>query len=412
MPSSLRPRSSGALAAAFGAALLATASAAPAKAAPPAPTAPSLPTTPARLWLIAPTAMGPWTLRIDNTGEQPIRIAADIRLLSFELDTHTKGKSLLRCSVPQALRPRAFPEKRALLLAPGKSYIEAFDPRLFCFGKLAEALRGSVIVRTRYGWDPPPKWSRTPPTAPFVAEGTAYPPTVAPLRELSAPTLILSYAHTTHSGGSAEPRGAPDVSAADAAGPDDNPKSDEAKDKHGPTQEPDGPSGGIVDENAAKLDLAAAPYSDASSAREVRIDATVTNTGHRPATVALRPRMLGFHVVGPDAATQDCEAPAPSQAMPRDMFRELKPGASVSLPVLVTEQCPQLRFERPGLYRVTTELSALESGERFGLDTWTGISIAPTPTLVRVATGSEPFDASSPTAVPTPPSQSTPVTPE
>lgn len=404
------------LSAAIGAALLATMSAAPAAAAPPAPAAPSLPPTPARLWLIAPTATGPWTMRIDNTGEQPIRIAADLRLLSFEIDTHTKGKRPLTCSVPRALRPSSFPEKRALLLAPGKSYIETFDPHLFCFGKLAEALRGSVIVRTRYGWDPPPKWSRKPPTAPFVAEGVAYPPTIAPLRELGAPTFILSYATTVDdTKGAEQPTGSPAPSADVNEHEHHHGQAREGRGgsqhEHGRTAEPNDENKGIVDENAAKLDLATAPYSDAHSARDVRIAATVTNTGHRPATVALRPRMLGFHVVGPDGATQDCAPASPSQTMPRDMFRELKPGASTSLDVLVVEQCPELHFDRPGLYHVMTKLSALESGERFGLDVWTGTAVAPEPTLVRVATGSEPFDASTPSAVSTPSSQSAP-TPE
>jgi hypothetical protein len=133
--------SRGARVAAASFALVAATGALPAEAAPAKPSSPALPAAPARLWLIAPTATGPWTMRIDNTGEEPIRIAADIRLLSFEIDTHTKGKRPQTCAVPSALRPRAFPEKRALLLAPGKSYIEHFDPHLFCFGKLADALR-------------------------------------------------------------------------------------------------------------------------------------------------------------------------------------------------------------------------------------------------------------------------------
>jgi hypothetical protein len=357
-------------------------------------------------------------MRIDNTGEEPIRIAADIRLLSFEIDTHTKGKRPQTCAVPSALRPRAFPEKRALLLAPGKSYIEHFDPHLFCFGKLADALRGSVMVRTRYGWDPPPKWSKKPPTAPFVVEGAAYPPTVAPLRELGAPTIILSYAHAEDDHEPSEQPPASDGSNASSTKADGRDEGvDEDKDSHHRlgrrlADDPDEGGEAIVDQNAAAFGLTTAPYSDAYAAREVRIDATVTNTGHRPATVALRPRMLGFHIVGPDGRTQDCEASPASQTMPRDMFREMKPGASVSLSVLVAEQCPEVRFDRPGLYHVTAKLSALEEGERFALDTWTGTALAPEPTLVRVATGSEPFDPSTPVALPTPPQQSTTSTPE
>lgn len=345
-------------------------------------------------------------MRVDNTGDQPIRIAADPRLLSFEVDTHTKGKRPLSCAVPRALRPSGFPEKRALLLAPGKSYVESFDPRLFCFGKLADALRGSVIVRTRFGWDPPPKWSRKAPSAPFVAEGTTYPPTIAPLRELTAPTIILSYAHAPDDDEHGEsPR--PKLERNGRGGSDGDRSERLHSDRHEHEHDSNGgpatsSTTDIVDENAAKLGLTTAPYADAHAARDVRVAATVTNTGHRPATVALRPRMLGFHVVGPDGATQDCRPTPPSQTMPRDMFRELGPGGTVSLSVLVVEQCPELHFNRPGLYHVTASLSAEESGERFGLDTWTGTAAAPDETLVRVASGPEAFDASTPVAVPTP----------
>ncbi|MEZ4308763.1 MAG: hypothetical protein R3F14_12050 [Polyangiaceae bacterium] len=169
------------------------------------PPPPPAPDTPARLWLIAPGPNELWTMRIDNEGEKAIRIPADIRLLTFEIEVPTadpkrpwKKSTSYKCALPDRMRPSSFPEKRALLLAPGQSYIESFDPRLFCFGKNAAGLVGTAVVRTTFGWDPPPRWSlaaKKPPAPPFAAEGTDNPATTTPLRQLRAPTFMLSSAH-------------------------------------------------------------------------------------------------------------------------------------------------------------------------------------------------------------------------
>ncbi|KYF91149.1 hypothetical protein BE20_15575 [Sorangium cellulosum] len=155
---------------------------------------PPPPPAPARVWLVAPSPKGPWTLRIDNGGERPMRIPADVRLLRFEIDTLNKRtKKTTRCAAPVGLKPSGFPERRALLLAPGQSYVEHFDPRLLCFGKDEAALAGGAVVRAWYGWGPPPKWSRKAPSPPFAAESTDDPPAFAPAPGLAAPTVVLSY---------------------------------------------------------------------------------------------------------------------------------------------------------------------------------------------------------------------------
>src|SRR5574342_574000 len=45
-----------------------------------APPEPPLPPAPVRLWIVAPSPDGPWTLRLDNEGTRGVRIAADIRV--------------------------------------------------------------------------------------------------------------------------------------------------------------------------------------------------------------------------------------------------------------------------------------------------------------------------------------------
>lgn len=164
---------------------------------------PPLPDTPARLWLIAPGPHEAWTMRIDNDGTRPIRVPADVRLLRFEIevasaDPKKKKPDVYKCEAPASIRPSGFPERRALLLSPGQSYIESFDPRLFCFGKSAAGLVGTALVKTTFGWEPEkkPKWGpkkTKPPVGPFAVESTDNPSATAPLKQLVAPSLVLSF---------------------------------------------------------------------------------------------------------------------------------------------------------------------------------------------------------------------------
>ncbi|AUX40891.1 hypothetical protein SOCE26_022930 [Sorangium cellulosum] len=423
-----------------------------------APEPPPLPPAPARVWIIAPTPQGPWTLRIDNEGERPMRIPADIRLLRFEIETGSKRtKKTTRCAAPAGLKPSGFPERRALLLAPGQSFMEHFDPRLLCFGKDEAALTGGAVVKTWYGWGPPPKWSRKPPAGPFAAEPTDDPPAFAPAVGLSAPTVVLSYglppknedpANDSDPGGGAEPSPAADKgsqaaadkapataadkgsqAAADKAPATAADKGSQAAADKAPATAADkappgsagtpapsaaaapAPSGNrldaglasepIVDANAPRLELTAGPWSDAGSHRSVLVRVTAKNAGKRPMTVALRPRMLEFHVAGPNGTTV-CEASPPTDAIPRDMYRTLKPGATADMALLLNEVCPDNAFTREGLYEVTATLHANETGASANVDAYTAIVTAKNPTLLRVKSAPEPFYAAAPRSVPTP----------
>ncbi|WP_433934848.1 hypothetical protein AB3662_09565 [Sorangium cellulosum] len=393
-----------------------------------APEPPPLAPAPARVWLIAPSPQGPWTLRIDNEGERPMRIPADVRLLRLEIDTLNKRtKKTVRCAAPAGLKPSGFPERRALLLAPGQSYMEHFDPRLLCFGKDEAALAGGSVVRTWYGWGPPPKWSRKAPAPPFAAESTDAPPAFAPAPGLAAPTIVLSYdlpskkeAAGDQDGAEPPPRSGGEQaqpSAAAAQPPGDKaaqPSEDKAAQPSGDkAPQPSGdkaaqPPGGagssaepIVDANAPRLELKSEPFSDAASPRSIVVRVSARNAGKRPMIVAIRPRMLEFHVAGPNGTTV-CEASPPTGAIPRDLYRTLKPGASADLSLLLREVCPADTFAREGLYEVTATLHANEPGTGLGIDAYTATVAADTPTLLRVKSAPEPFYAAAPRAVPTP----------
>jgi hypothetical protein len=387
---------------------------------------PELPSLETRMWLIAPTPTGAWTLRVDNEGTRPIRIPADIRLLHFEVDPTTtfvapavgraghvraakpkaaSGAKKLACAVPSAMRPEGFPDRSALILKPGESYVESFDPRLFCFGKDAASLTGSAVVRPRFGWEPPAKTAKTAPTPPFAAEGVDFPAQVAPLRSLFAPTLVLSYDKPAPDPGtSSAPAVAPPPAAPARTAKDDDADSDDSGDDDD-NPPPPKPSFDakvpIVDENAARLELSVDAYVDALDAGHVPITVSVKNVGHRAAAFAYRSRMLAFHVEGPDGAFH-CDAAAGQDAIARDNFPSIAPGAKLSLTVLLGELCPTSSFRRPGLYKVTPTVFANEPGAVLRLDAYTGVIRTKESALVRIQTGPEPFYTRSARPRPTP----------
>jgi hypothetical protein len=403
-----------------------------------APDPSPLPPPEVRFWMAAPSPTGLWSFRIDNEGSKAVRIPADIRLLRFEIEAapvepppadpsakpkpKPKGKADKKagptvCELPAPLKPSGFPDKSALLLGPGESYLESFDPRLFCFGKDAGVLRGASVVRTRFGWKAAPvKKGKKPEETPFAVEGTAFPAEVAPLPGLDAPTMVLSYGKAVEAPTGPTtaapvdpraPRPAPPPKPDDKASPpkpDDKaspPKPDDKASPPKPDDKASPPKPVIVDENAPRLALSAAPFIDAATNARAAITLTATNEGHRPMLIALHNRMMAFRIEGPEGAYR-CDAMPPTHAVPRELFRTLKPGQSSSMTLLLSETCPREAMRRPGLYKVNATLFANESGAELGISAYTGAAWLKTPTLVRVLSAPEPFYAGPPHAMPTP----------
>jgi hypothetical protein len=144
--------------------------------------------------------------------------------------------------------------------------------------------------------------------------------------------------------------------------------------------------------------VSAAPFIDAVNGFKAAVTLTVTNVGHRPATAAIRSRMVGFRVEGPDGPAH-CHAAPPSRAMPREGYQTLRPGGSTTLTILLNEACGRDLFRRPGLYRVASTLHLDESGAALGLSAVTGAFHAVDATLVRIAEGPDPFYKRPPQAV-------------
>jgi hypothetical protein len=147
------------------------------------------PSLPAKVTVDTGSPDPPWKVRIENTGEKPIRIPADVRLLSFELTSKTsKGqKRKHKCEAPRAMRPSSFPQKRELYLEPGAFYEEVFDPRLLCFGAAADALREGASVKPTFGWAGATFGNK----GPFAAQGTDRPEDFQALRKITADEVVV-----------------------------------------------------------------------------------------------------------------------------------------------------------------------------------------------------------------------------
>jgi hypothetical protein len=392
-----------------------------------------LPAPRVRLWLGAPSPDGLWTMRIDNDDARPARVPADIRTLHIEVDeTDGKRKKTFKCELPAALRPSGFPDRRALLLAPGESYVESFDPHLFCFGKNAAALKGGNAVRAYLGW-PAPKYGQGKKFAPHAVDPTDDPAPFASVAALDAPTGVLSFESDAGASWTQNQWIAPNAppppkppplvkstlerehnvdhytsareqriaSASRNRRRWDQPVNIVYHPEPPPKQKPkveEDHSHDIVDENAPRLDLAVSEFVEAGGPGRISMTFTTTNVGKRPMLVVLRPRMIGLNVDGPDGLKR-CEAGASTGAVARDAFRTLNPGQTIKMTLLLGEICPVDVFSRPGLYKVQATLDANESGAELGLSAYVGSSVSEHGWL-RLAAAPEPFYATMPKPIP------------
>ena len=337
---------------------------------------PALPVPDLALTVVTPSVRGPWTLRLTNEGSLPLRVAADARLLHFSITPPAPKAKPITCRLPRPLRPQTSPDQRRLYLAPGHFYEERIDPLLFCFGsREAGALVPGARVQAFLG---------SPKESPIV-EDLAFPPEVASLRELAAPT--------THIGLDKTSDGRP--SSAGGSTPVESSRGEE---------QPSEADLAAVDARAPRLVLEAPRFVDAYSPRTLVVRFVARNAGHRPMRVALRQRMLSFVIDGP-AGTFRCESPQNERdATPPDSFRTLAPGAAVPLAVRLDEVCVRDDFRRPGLYHVSATLHALDTSAAPGVRAYTGVVPAERTTIVRLLSASEPFYPTRPEAQPpTPP---------
>jgi hypothetical protein len=346
-------------------ALLFVASAArgqPKPAAPAAPPTPALP-APSLTFTVTPGKGGaPWTMKIENGGAVPIRIAADPRLLILELtptapDPNAKKGAKtpqpVTCRLPDDVRP-ASDEGRELVVPGKRSWSATFDPFFYCFSaRERAALAAGTNAKARFGW--PVKAAKnaknTGPTPPFVAApvGAAI-GQVSPMKEIESASFTLAEAVTV---------APPAASAASST-----PKSDE--------------------EAPTPLGLTMNEAMDAARGVDLSATVTLTNQGDRSVTLLHRAETVLFTVSGP-AGSVSCGNPRIVGSPIRELFTTLAPKGKSQLTVLVNAICPADTFDEPGVYRVLPRIDTRNaSGRPIGLKTWDGAAAGTTPMLLRI----------------------------
>jgi hypothetical protein len=336
---------------------------------------PPLPAPRLTLRLDAPDSAGPWKMVVTNDGEVPLRFAADGRLLTFEIEppedagtdqpygkpgVKKKTPAPVICKLPTELRPAGVIENRAIVLGPGNRYEEVVSPALYCFSESeSKALVPGARVTAKLGFPDPSKGtSKAPPRAPFIAEPAALSPAVTAIKEIVAQGIVLG--------------------ASPGTGSADTVSSDTSDDPSGP-----------------RIELFASARVDSSDEKTVNATLTVKNTGRREVRLHVRRDNLLFDVDGPDGSTH-CGAPSARRAVPRELFESLGAGSSRSLEVWIGEMCPNMTFDRPGLYRVRAGLAFPPSPAGDAVSAWTRTVVIKEPILVRIRQGRLPFFTSPP----------------
>jgi hypothetical protein len=346
-------------------ALLLAAAAPPPKAKP--EPAPALPAAQVTLKVTPGSGGGPWSLRVENGGDLPVRIPGNARLLSMELTPpaateatpvakNKKPAGPIKCVLPDDSRPST--DDGLELVVPSKrSWSVTFDPLFYCFGARE---RGALVVGTsvkaRFGWVTPT--ARAGAKAPALNPPFAVTPVgaavgkIAPAKGIDADAFTLTEAVTANAvgstGSSSNGGGDPDAS------------------------------------NAVTLSVPEAM--DAARGVELGTTVSLTNGTDRPITLLYRPDMLLFTVSTP-AGNIPCGFPRQVAAPIRELFTTVAVKGKIDTTVLFTAICPAGTFDEPGIYRVMPRVDTRgASGRQLGLKTWEGVATGKTPLLVRVRT--------------------------
>lgn len=341
------------------------ASAAPAK--PAAPPAPSLP-SPSLSFKVAPAPTGPWRLSIENTGDVPLRIAADARLLVLDLtppeappDPKKKKKAPagpIRCVLPDDARPSS-DEGSELVIPPHRSWSDSFDPLFYCFGARERgALVAGTSVKAWFGWAPRVVTTKTPPKPATPAPPFAVVPVgaavgkVAPQKALEADAFTLTDPVTIA------------------------PKAD-------------------GEERPVYLSLPEAM--DAARGVELLTTVSLHNASDRAITLLYRPEMVLFTANGP-AGPVSCGYPRQVSAPIRELFATIGAKGRTETSVLFTTTCPAGTFDQPGIYRLSARIDTTgASGRPINLKSWDDVAQSRALLLLRVRTPRKPQPAARPT---------------
>ncbi len=307
------------------------------------------------LTLVANAPDSGWTVKLTNTGTDPVRIVADSRLLSFDV---ADGARVQHCTLPADMIP-ATDTVRTLVVPPQRSWSARIDPIFYCYGAAqVAALQPGATVTASFGFLAP---RYAPPFAitPTVADAGVFPArkvTSQPVR-LAAPT--------------------PPTTMADAGA------TAPARDGGAPAQS--------IDAYPVKLKTSLADRLDVSRAFEQSVNVTVTNEGDRPVRTLVTPPTLGFLVQLPSGREVRCGAEAQVSAI-AELTTTLAPRARNATSIDLGALCG-VHMRAMGLYRVRPRLDTRHAAPPSrSTSFWSGESIG-APMLVRVREGEDPLPA-------------------
>jgi hypothetical protein len=303
-----------------------------------------------RLTLEAPTTQGQWTIRVTNAGDVPVRVAADARTLALDV-TPRGARAPVRCELPDDMRPEGDLE-RPLVLPPGRSYVESFEARLFCFGqKRGATLAPGSIVVARLGW--PGKR----PASFVVSALDGVEPRVAARGAIEAPPVVLP----------------------------DEPTAPPAARRTGDAQ------------GDARMSISSTRWVDADSASTIDIGVSLRNEGSHAVAVRFLQEVLGFDVLGP-TGVEHCAWPVPPTAPTREQITKIAPGGTTELLASLQAYCGSHTFDQPGLYFVLAHADMRRStaGPAAGPLSFEGELVATNATVIRLHKGREPKPAGRP----------------
>ena len=319
---------------------------------------------------------GPWKLKIENTGDVPVRVAADPRLLVLEVSppdgteleaTPKKNAKkvtgvTVTCRLPEDSRPAT--DDGSGLVVPGKrSWTVPIDPLFYCFGaRERRALVSGAKVSARFGWQPPAKPTKAKtPAGPFVAS-----PVGAAVGKLTTAKELIS---------------APFVLTENVAFAVPAPAADAAPSPPG----------------RPALRVSMPESRDIARGNEIETSITATNEGDQAALLLFRSETVRFTIAGPQGS-QSCGGGLIVESPIRELYGSIGVKGRASLALLLDRVCPVDTFDDPGIYRVTATLdTSLASGRSIGLKTWDGESTAKSPMLLRVRLPRRPSPPKRPT---------------
>jgi hypothetical protein len=266
------------------------------------------------------------------------------------LDVTARGaRTAVRCELPDDMRPEGDLE-RPLVLPPGRTYVESFEARLFCFGQKKDAALapGSIVV-AHLGW--PGKR----PSSFAVSAIDGVEPRVAAKGVIDAQPVVLP---------------------------------DEATPPPAPHRS---------DEEQPRMSLSSTRWVDADSASGVDVGVSLHNDGTHAVSVRYLQEVLGFDILGP-TGVEHCAWPTPPSAPTREQYSRLAAGAATELLSSLQAYCGSHTFDQPGLYFVVAraDMRPGQAGPPAGPSSFEGELVASGPTVIRLHKGRAPTPAPRP----------------